>query len=531
MQRSFGYIFSKRALICFILAIILFFISILRVAKFSLGDYTEARKQYTGIRLTIGKSRGTIYDCNRFPLTNTEEKIIAALTPTPLVVTAIRGVLEGDELESVLERLKGGKPILCELPEEIQCDGIICTKKSSTPELIAKHIIGYTDTDGRGITGIEKAFDKILYSEEEISVYYETDAKSRVLEGVEPLLTNPNKAYSHGVVTTLDINIQSIAEKHAEHLKKGAILVSEVESGKIRACVSRPDFDPDNLKISLNNIDSPLLNRAINTYNVGSVFKPCVAAAGIENGFGGYTHTCKGSLKIADRNFRCHKLDGHGFLDLRGGLAHSCNTYFYNFSFLTGGKSILKTANALSFNQSIRLCDGIIAAKGNLPSQDTLLNIAQLANFSIGQGELLLSPISMLNLYSAIANKGQYCLPALIEGTIINGAFKPQKENAPTKVMKENTAKILGEYLKSVLLEGTGETAKPKTVSAAGKTATAQTGKFIDGKEICQGWFCGYFPADNPKYVVVVFSEDINMQTLSCGEIFALIADDIMNMI
>ena len=78
-----------------------------------------------------------------------------------------------------------------------------------------------------------------------------------------------------------------------------------------------------------------------------------------------------------------------------------------------------------------------------------------------------------------------------------------------------------------VLEEGTGSKAKPQTVSAAGKTATAQTGKFQDGKEINESWFCGFFPAVNPQYVVVIFSEDDSKQTLTCAEIFAKIADDI----
>jgi len=86
---------------------------------------------------------------------------------------------------------------------------------------------------------------------------------------------------------------------------------------------------------------------------------------------------------------------------------------------------------------------------------------------------------------------------------------------------------MLRDYLKSVLSEGTGESARPKTVSAAGKTATAQTGKYVNGVEICQGWFCGFFPAENPEYVIIVFSEDTSKQKLSCSEVFSFLADKI----
>ena len=93
--------------------------------------------------------------------------------------------------------------------------------------------------------------------------------------------------------------------------------------------------------------------------------------------------------------------------------------------------------------------------------------------------------------------------------------------------MKENTAEILRNHLASVVTEGTGIEAKPQFVSAAGKTATAQTGKFENGIEICEGWFCGFFPVENPKYVVIVFSENTLNQEKSCSKIFAEIADSI----
>lgn len=519
--------FYRRALICFILCIVLFFVSVMRVATVSTTDYTAVATSQNGIRLTIGKSRGTIYDCNRVPLTNSKEKIIAAVSPTPRAVTAISQALSGQELQSVLNRLKENKPILCEVPEKIVCDGIICTKIYETEETPAKHLLGYTDTDGKGVSGIQSAYDNILYCEDDISVYYETDAKGRILEGIDPVLSNPNKASCNGVVTTLDINIQSIAETHAVNIEKGAVIVADAKSGKIRACVSRPDFDINNISEYLESEDSPLLNRAINAYNVGSVFKPCVAAAGIESNKQSFYYTCTGSCEIIDRFFKCHKWDGHGSLNLRSALAFSCNTFFYNYAFNIGRENIYKTAKNLNFGQSLTLCDGIKTASGSLPDYNDLTNIAYLANFSIGQGELLLSPISILPLYCSIATSGKYYIPSVVEGIIQNGSLTEYNNGAPTKVMESKTAEILRNYLQTVLTDGTGESAKPKTVTAAGKTATAQTGKFKNGVEICQGWFCGFFPAENPEYVVVVFSEDDSRQRLSCGKIFADIADDI----
>lgn len=517
----------KRTLICFILCVALFIVSIMRVTSISLTDYGQLQTARNGINLNVGISRGTIYDCNNVPLTNNEEKIIAAVSPTPRAITAIKKVLKENELDRVLLQLKKNKPVLCEVPEIIECDGIVCTKTTETSNPTALHLLGYTNSDGKGVSGIEKAYNDILYCDENVSIYYETDGKGRILEGIEPVITNENRSASHGVVTTIDINIQSIAEEAANNLKKGAVIVAEAKSGKIRAGVSRPTFEPDNIREYLNSADSPLLNRIINNYNVGSVFKPCVAAAGLDTENVDFHYTCTGSCEIIDRYFKCHKLTGHGNLNLRTALANSCNTYFYNFAFNVGYETIYKTAQKFSFNQKIKLCNGIYSQKGNLPEKQQLSNIAHLANFSIGQGELLLSPVAMLNLYCAIANNGNYYIPSLVEGVYENGKYTKYDNGKPTHAIKEDTANTLKEYLKSVLSEGTGENATPKTVSAAGKTATAQTGKFENGKEICQGWFCGFFPADNPQYVVIVFSEDDSKQLLSCGEIFALIADKI----
>ena len=93
--------------------------------------------------------------------------------------------------------------------------------------------------------------------------------------------------------------------------------------------------------------------------------------------------------------------------------------------------------------------------------------------------------------------------------------------------MSAETADTLKKYLAAVIDEGTGTEARPETVTAAGKTATAQTGKFENGREICEGWFCGFFPAENPKYTVIVFSENTAKQTASCGKIFSGLADRI----
>lgn len=525
----FWKIFSKRSAICFFIIMLLFFSCILRVAVTATADYSQAQSTQNRLKITISKQRGTIFDCNMVPITNSEKKIIAVVSPTPRAITAISQVLEGEELQSVLDRLKSGKPVTCQVPKTIKCDGIVCTTvyTNSSDYTPATHLIGYTDNGLKGVTGLEKAYDNLLYTDSEVYISYECNGKGEILSGVEPILKNDTSIEAGGVVTTLDVNIQSIAENAAKAIEKGAVVIAEADTGKIKACVSRPDFRISNIEDYLSAEDSPLLNRAINAYNVGSVFKPCVAIAGIESSKQGFCYTCTGSCEIIDRFFKCHKLGGHGYMNLRSALANSCNTYFYNFAFNVGKDEIYKTALTLRFGKELKLCDGISTAIGNMPDIETLDNIAQLANFSIGQGELLLSPVSILTLYCSIASNGTYYIPSVVEGTLKDGSFTQYNKGNPTRIMSSETAALLRNYLGAVLTDGTGESAQPKTTTAAGKTATAQTGKYENGAEICQGWFCGFFPSDNPEYVVTVFSENTKHQTLSCGEVFAQIADGV----
>lgn len=529
MEKLWGYCFAKRATAVFLVCVVLFFSCILRVGVYSMSDYAYVSAEQSTYRLTVGNVRGTVYDRNMVPLTNTESHLIAAVSPTPRAITAISAVLEGEALEGVLEGLKSGKPVLCEVPKPIDCDGIAVIKYFQTPatEAVAVHLIGYTDSDGHGAAGIQKAYDELLYSEAKAAFVYTVDGRGNILTGSTPEAESNSSVTAGGVVTTLDVNIQALVEREAEALEAGAIVVARNDTAEIAAMVSRPDFDASKLAEYLNAENSPLLNRALAAFNVGSVFKPCVAAAGLELGLKDFCYSCTGSCEIGDRVFNCHKRSGHGELGLKGGLANSCNTYFYNFARNAGCEVICKTARALGFGTSFEICNGIYSAAGSLPTAESLTSAAALANFSIGQGELLLSPTAMLTLYCAIAGDGSYYLPTAVLATVTDGRLKKEKKRAATRVMSRETAAALKEYLTAVITEGTGAEALPDTVTAAGKTATAQTGKYERGIEICEGWFCGFFPAEKPKYTVIVFSENTARQEKSCAEIFAALADGI----
>lgn len=531
-NRIFWKIFARRSGISFFIIILLFLSCILRIASISTLNYSAALANTNKLKITVSKCRGSIYDCNMVPITNNTKKYIAVVPPDKTALTALSKVLNENELAELEIRLTDKKPVKLELSEKISVSNIVIADVYETDKenLPAVHLIGYTDNDLKGVAGIEKAYDGILSSEKEITVYYDCNAKGEILEGVKPEINYNSSLTENAVKTTLDINLQMIAEEAALNIERGAIIICESKTGKIRAMVSMPHFNPQKTADYLNDSASPLLNRAINSYNVGSIFKPCVAAAGIENKKGDFCYFCNGKTEIEDRIFKCHNLAGHKFMNLKTAIANSCNTYFYNYALNIGADAIYKKASALRFGAAIKICDGIAVSKGNLPKVNTINTSSALANLSIGQGKLLLSPVTMLNLYNSIANEGEYYIPSVIEGTFVSGIFNEYNKGYPTKAMKKETAALLTDYLKAVLEEGTGETAKPTLISAAGKTATAQTGKFENGIEICQGWFCGFFPAENPKYTVIVFSEDTNKQLKTNSEIFSFIADKTANL-
>lgn len=519
--------FAARAAVCYFLILLMLLSCILRVAVIDSKGYAAVCTEQSKYKLKIKKMRGTIYDCNMLPLTNNKKSMVAAALSTPRAAIAISGIIDEEDRGRVMESLKKNKLTACKVNKKTDCEGVaVCDVLTTSDTVDVCHVVGYLDSSGHGAAGLAAAYDDLLYSDDYLCAIAETDGKGNILGGSQPYFENKSLALANGVVSTIDINIQKAVCSAVGEIKKGAVVVSEVKTGRIKAMVSLPQFDAQNLQNYLESEDSPFINRALSAYSVGSVFKSLVAAAGIENGKGEYNYYCTGSTFVIDRDFKCHKLEGHGTVDLRQALAFSCNCFFYNYAFLLGGEIIYKTARVLNFGASIKIADNMKSSKGALPDVDLLSNQANLANFSIGQGELSASPVALLPLYTAIANGGKYYLPSLVIKTINNGVSYEYDKGNMTKAMSKTTADLLKSYLVDVITEGTATAAAPKTVTAAGKTATAQTGRVDDnGEKINNSWFCGFFPAEEPEYVVVVLSE--GGKTSETTAAFSKIADRI----
>lgn len=519
-------LFSTRSAICFFIVLLLLLSCALRVVVVATGNYNLLQEEQASYTIEIVQNRGAIYDCNMVPITNSKSKIIAAVSPNERSIDAIKRVLNANDFDKVIKTLNENKPVVCEVDKDILCAGIATTTvyERYSDNYVACHLIGYVDENGHGVSGLELAYDDILYSDKYLTAKFACDGKGNVLKGIEPKFENDVSNGACCVVSTIDINIQNIVEKEIANMNSGCVIVAEVENSKIRAMASAPKFDVNNIYASLNDLNSPMINRALYTYNVGSVFKPCVAASVLESKLSDLTFNCEGSVEIGNQRFRCHNLEGHGNMNLCSSLAKSCNCFFYNCAIILGGEEMYKKAAMLSLNGKIKIADNLYTKAGSLPQKDELLNAGAIANMSIGQGKMMASPIAMLNLYVAIAGNGSYFVPSVVEETIKHGKKNAYNIGNPTKIMESDTAQTLREYLKTVITDGTGSDASPTGVTAAGKTATAQTGRYYEDKtEITNSWFCGFFPADNPKYAVVVMSD--SKLKVSTASVFAKIAD------
>lgn len=353
----------------------------------------------------------------------------------------------------------------------------------------------------------------------------------RALSGEKPEIIYEDYNNKSGLVLTIDKEIQKIAESCADEaeLDKGSIVVLDAKNGKIRAMVSRPNFNPDKIENYLSDENSPLINRSLTEYSVGSVFKLTVCAAALEAGISpDFTNDCTGKTDVDGITFFCHNHSGHGVLDMKKGFALSCNTYFIALAKEIGGEKILETAEKMGFGLPLELSPGFSSDKGVLPEISDIKSSGDLANLAFGQGKLMASPLQIAAAFLSVASNGKYYYPSLIEGFADEvGNIKKINEKAPVYVFDDKTAKTLKSFLKYSVDYGGGSLAKPKNSTAGGKTATAQTGWYKNGEEIFHAWFAGYYPAENPEYVIAILKEDGRGGSTDCAPVFRSIAEKI----
>ena len=488
-----------------------------RIYQIGHKDYDAVSTRQSTRTVTVGEKRGEIYDRNFMPLVSGEKKLFAVMTPCPAAYEYLKGKADEDYLR---DKIENASPFVVETDEEINNEVI---RTFSVPvryseNQSAVHIIGYTDSSGKsGISGIEKAYNNFLSENSgKLTVSFQVDAVGRVLAGMDKYINDNNFTSKAGVVLTLDSTIQKAAESalDSSNIKSGATVIMKVHTGEILAMASVPTYDPNNIADYLTAEGSPFINKALMSYSVGSIFKPFVAACAIENGISPeFKYECKGKITVGDRGFRCYDNKAHGKINMTEALEVSCNCYFVNLINKIDTEHLLSLCKKSGLGQELTLAPGISSAKGILPSEKSLESKGTLANFAFGQGEFLASPLQISSLYHTLTT-GNYITPNLVMGFTNNiGLMTKEKSAEPIKVLSDEAVSLISKMLSSA-----GESYNIS--GGAGKTGTAQSGVYNDGKETLRTWFAGYYPAEKPEYIIVILCENGRSGTADCVPVF-----------
>lgn len=497
-------------------------------------------RQNNTVSAVIGETRGYIYDRDLQPLVNRQTQLTVALKPTLEALHTADAVLsENTQKDTLYSTVTNGKIGVANASAPLQQrEAKTVTKIVRYGENpLAVHLIGYINGDGEGVCGIERYYNEELkQASGTLRALCATDAKGRLLDGAALEFVSKNYNCPAGVALTLDSEIQSVAEEALQkfNIEKGAAVVLSVETSEILALASTPCFNPNAPADALDSADAPFLNRAVTPYSVGSVFKAVVAAAALEKGqTEDFSYTCSGAYTLGQTVFNCHLHAGHGTQKMAAAMSNSCNPYFIDLALSVGAAPICAAAQNLGLGAGIELADGYYTNGGVLPESSALTSSQDIANLAFGQGELLASPLQMTAVYAAIANGGVYRAPSLMYAKVDASGEIYQRAALPTarRAISEKTAKRVGALLFYAVENGSGKRAKPTSCTAAGKTATAQSGWIqSDGTEVTHSWFCGYFPYETPRYAVTVLKENGEGGSADCAPVFQYIADSILNL-
>ena len=307
----------------------------------------------------------------------------------------------------------------------------------------------------------------------------------------------------NNLILSIDDRLQLVLASAMGYQKGGAVMI-DVHTGAVLAMYSNPGFDPKHIRDVFNNPDHPLMNRALSSYAPGSTFKLVTALAALELGVID-PHTkfeCHGEYYFGGRWWHCWKHgklgNGHGAIDLRDAIKHSCDIYFYQLAQKVGLANINKYARMLGIGEFSGIdLDG--ESPGRLPANKS--NPGTLLNTVIGQGVVQVTPLQLANAYATIVNGGELHAPRLVSN---GGTPIIVKQNH----FKQETINILMDALAAVVNEegGTAYYSKSSVVEVAGKTGTAQIAG-LDKKKKDNAWFVGYYPVVDPQIAVCVFVE------------------------
>ncbi|MDR2868829.1 MAG: penicillin-binding protein 2, partial [Deferribacteraceae bacterium] len=397
---------------------------------------------------------------------------------------------------------------------------------------------GYQSGDIVGKSGIERAFDVTLRGTAGVQ-QVEVDNVGRITEVLSQEAPVPGK----NVILTIDYGLQNYISELMDG-RAGAVVVLDNIDNSVLAMYSAPTYDIsyfapfittenwDKLRLDSKN---PLLNRTVEgAYPPGSVFKILVALAGLSEGIitPDTDYYCSGSYKFGPRSnieHRCWRAGGHGAISLRRALSESCDVYFYNLGVAVGIDKLHEYATKYGLGH----LSGIALPNektGVFPSKEWKLETlkeqwwpGETVNISIGQGYTTTTPLQIAIMYASIFNGGTVYVPRIVDA--YEDPLTGERERLPSEVLHSypidpKISNVIMEGIVSGVEDGSGTAwrGRVKGLRYGGKTGTAQViGRWTDAMRANpnlvpenfrdHSWYAGIYPADKPRYAVVVMVE------------------------
>ena len=384
----------------------------------------------------------------------------------------------------------------------------------------------YTSGDYIGVNGLEKSYEKILRGTKGKRILL-VDNYNRIKGSYKNGEYDIPAVVGGALTTTLDIDLQEYAYRLMQN-KKGGIIAIEPSTGEILLKVSSPGYDPqflvglersENYRKLQQDPNLPLFDRTVTaTYPPGSIFKTIQGLIGLQEGVitPATQYECHRGNSFNGQFMKCH---GHASpLDLKGGIQNSCNPYFVNvFRRILENNKYANVREAygkwrdyvLEFGLGQRICpDFMNESSGSIPTQAYYDKVFRTHNWyytyimslSIGQGELLITPLQMANIVTCIANRGSYLTPHIVRPA--DPEHRARIVRHDLNIRKEYFD-VIADAMEEAVKGGTARVAACDSVTVCGKTGTIQNPHGLDHSA-----FFAFAPKVNPKIAILVYVEN-----------------------
>ncbi|MEH7245516.1 penicillin-binding transpeptidase domain-containing protein [Neobacillus niacini] len=525
-------------------------------SKHNVNLLEESVQQRTQ-ELVIDNGRGNFLDRNGEMLTHKKVSVLVLfpflknMTWDSETVAAISGISEvklKDALDQAKKPFAFGEPAPIELTStqmekinKLEIPGVFAIeKKFERTEIPAEQLLGLTGENVEelkkrypnkelsektliGVSGLEESFDEFLLPEGKSKLVYHVDGDGAPLFGINVKYVDPaNPFYPVNIRTTIDKSLQQKSEELVDQhgIRKGGLILIDIESNSVLASVSRPAINQKDPYSG-----SGITNRMLKQEIMGSIFKTVVAAAAIDQNLDDPTRLFNCSQKI---NGEPELKYNYGMLSFTESFARSCNRTFGELA-----KELKKKDQDMLADYAEKLSlTGTVGWQGEVYHTN---NFKQLLdedkgrvflteeakkdpNFAamsgIGQHEVRATPLAVANMMATIAKGGKKEMvrtASKIEYKNGTTMVTFEKEELPGDTISPYSAMKLQKLLREVVVNpnGTGKWFQNLPYEVAGKSGTAETGKYENNQQLHNKWFAGYFPYQNPKYALVAVNLDV----------------------